>query len=361
MRCGQLPSGRWFWVERAFCDMAWHGPGAAAGMVIWNHGIHSTVAAHTAPVPPVFRLLQARGWDVLKIARNNLGETGVEQSLYRAVQRTLEEVTARRREGYTRVVLAGQSFGGYVTLEAAESSKDVFGVIAMAPGVRTIGGAGRLDSSVTERSLGRLTTDRLVLVFPRGDTLFGNQDRGPGAARALGRRPYLMLDETDDVRDHGGGTTGRFAAMYGVCVAEYLAAPRVEPGRARCEKVNQPAVARELLPNHPAAITFEMPPAGTALIMAQPPARRWYGFLEPSGEIVSFAVVKAGSLGPRALLGSASGWRGGGLYPFSAGADGVTFRVGGRGTVTVKAGVLTWTPTAGGREQTAELFPLGEE
>lgn len=142
MRCGQTPLNRWFWSERAFCDMAWHGPSKASGVVIWNHGIHGTVMQYTAPVPPVFRLLQARGWDVVKIARNNLGETSGEQSLYRAVQRTLEEVAARRREGYARVILAGQSFGGYITLDAAESSKDIHGVVAMAPGVRAIGGAG---------------------------------------------------------------------------------------------------------------------------------------------------------------------------------------------------------------------------
>src|SRR5216683_1415509 len=33
MRCGQNPLGRWFWTERAFCDMPWHGPAAARGIV----------------------------------------------------------------------------------------------------------------------------------------------------------------------------------------------------------------------------------------------------------------------------------------------------------------------------------------
>src|SRR5258705_275495 len=214
MRCGQLPLGRWFWVERAFCDMTWHGAAAAKGVVIWNHGIHGTVAQHAAPVPPVLRLLQARGWDVVKIARNNLGETTGEQSLSRAVRRTQEEIAARRREGYGKVILAGQSFGGYITLDTAESSKDVYGVVAMAPGIR-FGGTGNLDASVTERTLGALTVDRLALVFPRHDTLFGSQERGPGAARVLARRDgsFLLLDETYDIVDHGG--VGR-RAMFGV-------------------------------------------------------------------------------------------------------------------------------------------------
>ena len=179
MRCGQTPLNQWFWLERAFCDLPWHGPAKARGVVIWNHGILGTVKQYSAPVPPVFRLLQTRGWDVLKIARNNLGENSSEQSLNRAVARTLGEVAARRREGYPRVILAGQSFDGLITLEAADSSKDVYGVVAMAPGVRAIGGAGQLDASVTERTVAHLAVVQLSLVLPRNDSMFGSIERGP--------------------------------------------------------------------------------------------------------------------------------------------------------------------------------------
>src|SRR5712691_12882961 len=165
LRCGQTSLSRWAWAERAFCDLPWHGPTKASGIVIWNHGISGTAVQYAGPVPPVFRLLQSRGWDVVKIARNNLGETSVEQSLYRGIQRTVDEITARRREGYTRVILAGQSFGGYITLDTAESSKDIYGVVAMAPGVTTRGGGSRFDAGTTEQTLGRLSVERLVLVL----------------------------------------------------------------------------------------------------------------------------------------------------------------------------------------------------
>jgi pimeloyl-ACP methyl ester carboxylesterase len=353
MRCGQNPLGRWFWVERAFCDMPWHGPATAGGIVIWNHGIHGTVGQYVAPVPPVFRLLQARGWDVVKIARNNLGETSGEQSLYRAVQRTSEEISARRREGYARVVLAGQSFGGYITLDAAESSKDLYGVVAMAPGVRAIGGAGSLDAAVTERTIGRLTVDRLVLVFPRNDSLFGSKDRGPGAAKVLARRKssFLLLDEKYDIVDHGGGTTGKFAVMYGLCVVQYLTSPDggTEPARCRENAAEQQRLAKELLPKRP-----DRAPQDDVKLVAGP----WHGVLEPSGEVVSFAMVDVVGSGPRAMFSSVSGWRRGGLYEFSVGEPGVTFRLGDRGAITVKETTLTWTPAGSGSSQTAKLFPL---
>jgi len=353
MRCGQNPLGRWFWVERAFCDMPWNGPSRAGGIVIWNHGIHGTVGQYVAPVPPVFRLLQARGWDVVKIARNNLGETSGEKSLYRAVERALEEISARRREGYARAVLAGQSFGGYITLDAAESSKDLYGVVAMAPGVRAIGGAGSLDAAVTERTIGRLAADRLVLVFPRNDTLFGSQDRGPGAAKVLARRKtsFLLLDEKYDIIDHGGGTTGKFAVMYGLCVVQYLASLDVGAGPVRCPEnaAEQQRLAKELLPKRP-----NPTPQDDVKLVAGP----WYGILEPAGEIVSFALVEVVGIGPRAMFSSAGGWRRGGLYEFSAGEQGVTFRLADRGAITVKETTLTWTPASGGSPHTAKLFPL---
>jgi pimeloyl-ACP methyl ester carboxylesterase len=355
MRCGQNPLGRWFWAERAFCDMRWHGPNAARGIVIWNHGIHGTVGQYTAPVAPVFRLMQARGWDVLKIARNNLGETSGEKSLYRAVERTLEEISARRREGYARVVLAGQSFGGYITLDAAESSKGLYGVVAMAPGIRAIGGAGSLDAAVTERTIGQLSVDRLALVFPRNDTLFGSQDRGPGAAKALARRKgsFLLLDEKYDIVDHGGGTTGKFAVMYGLCVVQYLTSPEVATEPVRCPEnaAEQQSLAKELLPKRP-----NRTPQGDVTSIAGP----WYGILEPAGEIVSFAMVNVAGIGPRAMFSSAGGWRRGGLYEFSAGEQGVTFRLGDRGAITVKETTLTWTPAGRGSSHAAKLVPIGD-
>jgi hypothetical protein len=45
----------------------------------------------------------------------------------------------------------------------------------------------------------------------------------------------------------------------------------------------------------------------------------------------------------------------------TVGQEGVMFRVAERGTVTVRGGVLTWTPTGAGPSLAAELFPLGEE
>ncbi|MDO8479001.1 MAG: alpha/beta hydrolase [Candidatus Rokubacteria bacterium] len=361
MRCGQTPLSRWAWAERAFCDLPWHGPAKASGIVIWNHGIFGTSVQYAGPVPPVFRLLQSRGWDVVKIARNNLGETSIEQSLYQGIQRTVDEITVWRREGYARVILAGQSFGGYITLDAAESSKDIYGVVAMAPGVTTRGGGGRFDAGTTERTLGRLSVERLVLILPRNDQLFNSVARGPGAVAALAGRAgsSLLLDERYDIVEHGGGTTGKFAIKYGPCLVQYVASLEAGKGSVHCQEDEalQERAAKELLPRLPNTVRLSV--AEATQTEGKPIRGQWYGILEPSGEVVSYGIADVDGVGPRAMFRSFSGWRRGGLYAFSVSEGAVTFRLSDRGSVMVKERTLTWTPADGRSPQTAKLLPLG--
>jgi pimeloyl-ACP methyl ester carboxylesterase len=250
LACGQEPGSRFFWVERAFCDLPTSGPSRAHGVVIWNHGISGTNPSWRAPAPPAFRLLQARGWDVLVLKRHNLAETMPGGPLARSVERTLQEAAAQRKLGYGKVVLAGQSFGGYVALEAIDSAPDLFAAVAFAPGMRSSNAAGRFDPTTIEQILQRARVGRLALVFPKHDALLGAVARGERAQPILERRelPYLMIDETSDVSGHGGGVTGRFALRYGFCLVEFLAAAALPSGRFACPPPEDGwTVVRELL------------------------------------------------------------------------------------------------------------------
>jgi pimeloyl-ACP methyl ester carboxylesterase len=132
LACNQAPGDRFFWVERAFCDLEMLGPERAQGLVIWNHGIQGTTESWKAPAPPVLRLLQARRWDVIMVKRHHLAETMPGGPLSRTVMRTLDEVAGARKAGYKKIVLAGQSFGGYVTMEAIDAAPDIDAAIAFA-------------------------------------------------------------------------------------------------------------------------------------------------------------------------------------------------------------------------------------
>lgn len=248
LACNQQPGERFYWLERAFCDLPMAGPEQAQGLIIWNHGISGTTESWKAPAAPVLRIAQARGWDVIMLKRHHLAEGG---ALERTVKRTLEEVAAQREAGYKKIVLSGQSFGGYVTLAAIDESPDIDAAIAFAPGIRSLGATGALDPTIIERILQRARVGRLAVVFPKDDALFGNIARGVRARPILAKRdlPWLMVDETaGEITGHHGGVTGRFAVRYGRCLAEFLSAATLAPGPIACQPGGDEArIVRELL------------------------------------------------------------------------------------------------------------------
>jgi len=365
MSCQQAPGNRFYWVERAFCDLEPSGPEKARGLIVWNHGISGTLESYKAPAPLAFRLLQARGWDVIMIKRHNLAETMAGGPLHRTVQRTLEEVKAQRKLGYRKIVLAGQSFGGYVTLDAADEAPDIFAAVALAPGVRAGSATGRLDASITDRLLQSAKTGRIALVFPKDDDLFGNVVRGASADRILAGRnlPYLLLDETSGLVGHGGGVGGRFAVRYGLCLAEFLSAPELPGGRFTCQPAGDPwPVVRELLlpapADRPAIVTDPAAlPNGLGRFTGL-----WYGLLDEA--IVLFALVPAESPKLRAMYRSSSFTRSGSVYDVEVKGGRVHLTLPRKDRVTVgpdaDGGLITWTSSDGSRVLTGKLLRAPE-
>ena len=356
LACAQQPGNRFFWVERAFCDLALNGPDRANGVVIWNHGMSGTNQSWMAPAPPVLRLLQGRGWDVFMLKRHHAAEQN--NTLSRTVQRTLQEAATLKKSGYRKVVLAGQSFGGYVTLEAVDTSPDIDAAIAFAPGVREMGATGRLDASITDRILQRAKVGRLALVFPKNDAVFGYLVRGESAEAILSRRtlPYLLLDETSGINGHGGATTGRFALRYGLCLTDFLAASSLPAGRFVCPPVaDEWSVVRELL----------LPPSvdrskvlREASALPDPVGSfiglRW-AMLEDTVVLLAPVADEPGRL---RLMYRSTGITGG-VYEATV-KDGVIRAVlSNKSTVTLKPegdGVITWTASDASRSLNAPLI-----
>jgi pimeloyl-ACP methyl ester carboxylesterase len=353
LACAQQPGNRFFWMERAFCDLELNGPERASGVIIWNHGMSGTNQTWMAPAPPTMRLLQGRGWDVFMLKRHHAAET--DNALYRTVQRTLQEAATLKKSGYRKVVLAGQSFGGYATLEAVDTSPDIDAAIAFAPGVRP-SGAGRLDPSIIERILQRAKVGRLALLFPKDDALFGNLVRGASAEAILSRRtlPYLLLDETSGISGHGGGTTGRFALRYGLCLADFLAATTLPAGRFVCPAVaDEWPVVRDLLLPPSVDRTYFLREAST---FPEPVGSliglRW-ALLEDT--LILLAPVSAGP-GQLRLMYRSTGITSG---VYDAIVKDIRAVLSNKSTVTLKPdgdGVLTWTASDASRSLNAPLI-----
>lgn len=327
LRCGQEPGDRWSWLERGYCDLPRHGPGKAHGVILWNHGIAGTTVQHTAPPAAAMRMLQTRGWDVIAIKRHNLGESA--QSYRRGEERTLEEVRAQRALGYKKVVVAGQSFGGRVALEVARATEDIFAIVAMAPGMETTVGNTR-DQAPTDQRIAEAKVERMVVVYPAHDTLFGSVDRGRTSRPILARRakPYLLFDESAGLSGHGGGAGATFAMRYGLCLARFLSATEVPAGRFECNDASDVVTAvRELLPARPPVL---------AAADSESFAGTWYGLLGET--LIAVSPVRApGSAAPGVLYRSVSASGGSGaVHPMKVERGVITFNLANKSTVTMR-------------------------
>ena len=356
LACDQEPGNRYYWLERAFCDLPPYGPDRAHGLILWNHGISGTTQSWKAPAPPVLRLLQFRGWDVIMLKRHHLAETMAGGPLNRTAQRTLQEAAAWRKQGYRKIVLAGQSFGGYVSLEAADSTDDIDAVVALAPGVRFADASSSLDPSITDRILKRVKVGRLMLLFPKDDSLFGNVVRGEGAQAILSRRslPYLLLDETSGISGHGGGNTGRFALRYGPCLSNFLSEPSPPAGRYSCAPVTDEwLVVRDLL-----VPLAERPTFAAATVL--PEAVR--SLVGPQWAVLEDSVVLVAPVGDGPerfqLMYRSTGFRGG-VFDAAIKDGAIQAVLSNKATVTLSPegdGTITWRSSDGSRSLKATLI-----
>lgn len=215
-------------------DRARHaGPARAAGALLWSHAGDSPRPTDPA-APPFVDVLRAAGNDVFRLERPPQGDT-----IAAGVAAVVASARDLRMRGYRRIVLAGQSAGGWISLAAVASAPGLAeAVIATAPaayGSRTAD-AARAERNRDEllRILGALRDARVMLFFFDADD-FDPGGRGEAVAALLGRRgvPHLLVDRPGLFRGHGVGLTSGFARHYGGCILAFLEVP--DPAELACE------------------------------------------------------------------------------------------------------------------------------
>jgi pimeloyl-ACP methyl ester carboxylesterase len=287
MACGQNANGRAYWTEYGFCKIAVRGPGKAKGLVFWSHGVDGTNEQFRGVPPLIMLRLAENGWDVVKINRNNLYERCGSQSVgsmsscreggLKHVADLVERARRARAQGYDKIIAAGQSFGGAISLEAAARAPDLFyGVVALSPTQSSDVGDGRFSSGAYA-SLDRQLLDvlarihsRLVIALPPADALSPNRYNdpiGPKVRPVLSADgiPFIQFDETLPINGHAAGTTEQFNAWFGVCIRDFLDPAKSPPnGETKCRSPSP--VPRFLRP-----VNMTIPAPGTA------GADRWLG------------------------------------------------------------------------------------
>ena len=274
------------------------GPDRAIGAVVWNHGRSINTEDSDSPTPPYLRVLRDAGWDVMRFNRPRDGDT-----LTVSTRRLVELVGQLKRKGYRRIVLAGQSFGAFLALMAADASEDVDAVVATAPAAfgnfDEFYDSWRLNATRLYPLLERVKRARVMLFYFHGDD-FDPGGRGEHSREILAGRQigYSVIDQPAFLAGHWASSTGLFLRRFGGCIRDFLDADKIE-GERVCEPAWGEAPSSEMrLPEelvHPrTALHAAAGAAGGSAPAGPAPSGRqsWYGFY-PNGREVLLAIEEA--------------------------------------------------------------------
>ena len=197
------------------------GPQRAMGAVVWNHGRSLDSEDYKSPTPSYLRALRDTGWDVLRFDRLRDGDT-----LSASSRRLVEIVADLKQRGYRRIMLAGQSFGAFLALMAADDSDAVDAVIATAPAafgdLHEYYDTWRLNATRLYPLLDRLRRTRVMLFFFHGDD-FDPGGRGAESRSILSQRRigFAVVDQPAYLVGHWISSSGAFLRRFGDCIREF--------------------------------------------------------------------------------------------------------------------------------------------
>ena len=239
------------WLDPAYPDRPVLGPAKAAGAVIWSHGRSIDTEDSKAPSPPYMAVLRDSGWDAFRFNRMRASDT-----LSNSAHGLVEEVHRLKAQGYRQVALAGQSFGGFLALMAADASDEVDAVVVTAPAAygsfSEFYDSWRNNATKLYPLLDQVRHARVMVFYFHGDD-FDPGGRGERSRAILASRqlPYVVVDQPAQLTTHWAAATPQFAKLYGGCILGFLDAVRVNEGAA-CR--GDSFWAGEVIPLHPAAV-----------------------------------------------------------------------------------------------------------
>jgi pimeloyl-ACP methyl ester carboxylesterase len=280
------------------------GPAKAKGVIVWSHGRSINAEDSESPSPAYLTALRDDGWDVMRFDRMSHGDT-----LSDSTKRLVDYTAQLKHDGYKQVVLAGQSFGAFLSLMAADSSSDVDAVIATAPAAYgsfdDFYDSWRLNATRLYPLLERVKRARVMVFYFHGDD-FDPGGRGERSRAILSQRGvgYAIVDQPAYLSGHWASSTGLFLRRYGNCIRDFANNDKLK-GELPCEPLwgSTPSADLKLPPEladpklartaaAPASPTGSASPA-TADGKATGGFRDvWYGFY-PNGREVLFGVETA--------------------------------------------------------------------
>jgi pimeloyl-ACP methyl ester carboxylesterase len=276
------------------------GPAQAKGVIVWSHGRSINAEDSESPTPAYLTALREDGWDVMRFDRLSHGDT-----LNDSTKRLVDYTAQLKHDGYKQVVLAGQSFGAFLSLMAADSSSDVDGVIATAPAAYgsfdDFYDSWHLNATKLYPLLEQVKRARIMVFYFHGDD-FDPGGRGERSRTILSERGlgYSIVDQPAYLSGHWASSTGLFLRRYGNCIRDFANNDKLS-GELACEprwgstpsaelklppELADPKLARNTTPAMPTGSASPATDGGKA---AGGFRDTWYGFY-PNGREVLFGV-----------------------------------------------------------------------
>ena len=267
-------------------DRAPVGPMAAKGAVIYSPGL-ARASESLGGTPFALDALQESGWDIYRLQRASTDDF-IEQwigALREAAQRL-------RNDGYRRIVFAGQSFGGWISLAAADGAAPVHAVIAFAPaafGTPRDSPDWTMNASHLYQLAGRLAAGRALIFLFDGDD-FDPGGRGEALRRIVDERGLTagIVDRPFGLEGHAVALTSAFARRFAPCIRDYIETVSPAPrfacgGEALASSLGDFAL--------PARLPAPRPPVDAVPLLAAMQGR-WYGAY-PIGREVLLVIGEA--------------------------------------------------------------------
>jgi pimeloyl-ACP methyl ester carboxylesterase len=207
-------------LDVAFPEPA-SGPGQAKGVVVWSHGRSINTEDSKSPTPAYLRALRDDGWDVLRFDRPSRGDT-----LSDSTKRLVEHAAALKHKGYKQVVLAGQSFGAFLSLMAADASSEVDAVIATAPAAygsfEDFYDSWHLNATKLYPLIEQVRRARIMMFYFHGDS-FDPGGRGERSRQILAQRGlgFAVIDQPAHLTTHWAASSGLFLRRFGSCIRDF--------------------------------------------------------------------------------------------------------------------------------------------
>ena len=203
------------------------GPAKAKGVVVWSHGRSINAEDSQSPTPAYLSVLREDGWDVMRFDRLSKGDT-----LNDSTKRLVEYTNQLKHSGYKQVVLAGQSFGAFLALMAADASSEVDAVIATAPAAYgsfdDFYDSWRLNATKLYPLLEGLKRTRVMVFYFHGDDFDpggrGERSRAILASKGVG---FSVVDQPAFLTGHWASSSGLFLRRYGSCIRDFADNPKL--------------------------------------------------------------------------------------------------------------------------------------